>query len=461
MSSATTTTTIAHPPARPRRSAQTRRPGALGADLLAAAAGVGLGITVALTVGAESLGSLSSPGGIATALGRLTGMVGAYLMVVLIVLVARVPALERVVGQDRLVRWHRRLGPWPLTLIASHGVLITVGYAQQADSGVAQQLWTLLATYPGVLAATVGFALLLVAGVSSYRKVRRRIAYENWWVIHLYTYIALALSFSHQLATGASFVGQPFARTFWTALWIGSAATVLLYRVALPLYRTFRHRLVVESVEYEAPGCVSLACRGHGLDRLGLRGGQFLQWRFLKRGLWWQAHPYSVSAMPERSRLRVTVKDLGDHSAALARIRPGTRIAIEGPYGVFTKEARRTNRVLLVGGGVGLTPLPALLGDLPERVDVEVMLRASTEADLVLRDEIEELAVQRGGRVHELVGPRSEARLDSEALLELVPDLGRRDVYVCGPQGFGDAIVSAARAAGVSGDRIHREQFEL
>jgi ferredoxin-NADP reductase len=212
-------------------------------------------------------------------------------------------------------------------------------------------------------------------------------------------------------------------------------------------------------VQAEGPGVVSIVCKGKRLDRLPLHGGQFMQWRFLARGLWWHAHPYSVSALPHPPYLRVTIKDLGDHSAAVARLRPGTRIAIEGPYGTFTRHARSRDSVLLAAAGVGVTPLRALLEDLPAHVDVTVLIRASTAADLVLRDEVAELVAGRGGRLLELVGPRSEVPLDPRALQRLVPDLGRREVYVCGPDGFNDLIRRAARAAGVRRDHFHVEAF--
>jgi ferredoxin-NADP reductase/DMSO/TMAO reductase YedYZ heme-binding membrane subunit len=443
---------------RPRRRRPPRaRP--VVVDALAGLAGLGLGITLALGVSAESAGSLRAAGGGATALGRLSGLVAAYAMVVVVVLVARLGPLERAVGQDRLVRWHRRLGPWPLYLLCAHGALITVGYAQAAHDGLLHQLGQLLWTYPGILAATAGFALLMAAGVSSYRLARRRLAYETWWSVHLYTYLALYLSFSHQVDTGASFVGHPWARTWWTALWIGTLALVLACRVALPVWRSLYHAVTVESVRPEGPGTYSVLLKGRRLHRLPAAGGQFLQWRFLRRGLWWQAHPYSLSAAPARDRLRITIKDLGDHSRALARLAPGTRVAIEGPYGTFTAERRGGERVLLVGAGVGITPVRALLADLPKRVDVTVILRGSRREDLVLRDEIAALVRRRGGSLHELVGPRDEVRLDARRLSGLVPGLAERDVYVCGPAGFAAAVTSAARAAGVPAARVHHESF--
>jgi ferredoxin-NADP reductase len=217
----------------------------------------------------------------------------------------------------------------------------------------------------------------------------------------------------------------------------------------------------VVEIRPEGPGVVSLVCEGHRLDRLAVDGGQFLQWRFLLPGLWWQAHPYSLSALPTSSHLRVTVKELGDHSGELARLRPGTRVAIEGPYGAFTRHARARDRVLLVGAGVGVTPVRALLEDLPAHVDVEVVLRASTADDLVLEREVAELVEGRGGRLHRLVGPRSLIQLDEATLRTLVPDVAERDVYVCGPDGFARSVERAARACGTPPQQLHQEAFAL
>jgi predicted ferric reductase len=452
-------------PERTRRRQVQRRLPARGrprvVNALGALAGIGLGVTIALGVSAESAGSLSAPGGLATAGGRLMGLVAAYAMVVVVVLVARFGPLERAIGQDRLVHWHRVLGPWPLYLLVLHGSLITVGYAQAAKDGVLHQFGQLLWTYPGVLAATVGGVALIAAGVTSYRKARRRMAYETWWSVHLYTYLALFLSFSHQVDTGASFVGHPTARAWWTALWVGTLALVLVARVGLPAWRSLRHRLTVTAVTPEGPDTYSVLLRGRRLDRLPVAGGQFLQWRFLRRGLWWQAHPFSLSAAPTGRHLRITIKVLGDHSAALRRLRPGTRVAIEGPYGVFTADRRNSDRVLLIGAGVGITPIRALLEELPEDADVVVVLRGSTTEDLVLRDEIGDHVARRDGRLHELVGPRESVPLDRAALRALVPDLVQRDVYVCGPEPFQDALVAAAADAGVPAAHIHHETFSF
>ena len=117
--------------------------------------------------------------------------------------------------------------------------------------------------------------------------------------------------------------------------------------------------------------------------------------------------------------------------------------------------------MLLIGAGVGITPIRALLEELPEDADVVVVLRGSTTEDLVLRDEIGHHVARRDGRLHELVGPRESVPLDRAALKALVPDLAQRDVYVCGPEPFQDALVAAATDAGVPASHIHHESFSF
>jgi predicted ferric reductase len=416
-------------------------------------------VAVGTFVIGQSHGSLSAPGGLLTAGGELAGLTGAYLMLIMVVLVARLPWLERSAGQDRLIRWHRRVAPWAFGLITAHVVLVTLGYAQAANTGVLRQLWVFITTYPDVLAAMVGFGLLVMAGVTSIRIARQRLRYETWWVVHLYTYLGLALAFAHQIVTGAAFVGHPLTRAIWIGIWAVTAGMVLVFRVAQPIARSLRHQLRVVSVAQEGPGVFSIVCRGRRLDRLAVSGGQFFLWRFLTRDLWWQAHPYSLSALPRPPYIRVTIKALGDQSSAILELPPGTRVAIEGPYGAFTRHARTSDRVALIGAGVGITPLRALLEDLPGRIHVVVIVRASAVEDLVLREEVAALVARRGGQLHEIVGPRNRIRFDARLLRRLVPDVAARDIYICGPDGFRDNIVDAALRLGVTEEQIHQEAF--
>lgn len=422
-------------------------------------AGTGLVLTVVSAIEAETTSQLAARGGVAIFIGSITGLVGTYLALLMVLLVSRIPAVERVFGQDGLVRWHKRLGPWPLSLIGLHAVFITVGYAEAANTGIWHEVGTLLNSYPDVLAATVGLGLMALAGITSIRAIRSRLRRETWWVIHLYLYLAIALSFAHVLALGPSFVGHPLARVLWSLAWLATAGLVIGFRIGLPLIRSVRHRLVVKEVRTEAPGVVSVICTGRRIERLAISGGQFFEWRFLRRQLWWQAHPYSVSALPRPPYLRLTVKTVGDHSAAVTRLVPGTRVMIEGPYGAFTRHAQRRHTTVLIAGGIGLTALRALLEDLPPRSSPEVIVRVSREDDFVFRSEVTELTRRLRGHVHEVIGTRTRVQLDEAALRRMVPSIAERDVFVCGPDSFVNEVVATVRRLGVDSRAIHSEIF--
>jgi predicted ferric reductase len=404
-------------------------------------------------------------GGWLTNAGRITGLLAGYAVVVLLFLMARVPYLEHNVGTDRLTRWHAMGGRYTVSLAVTHTLLIIWGYAVTAHASLTGETWTLLTTYADVLMATVAVLLLVAIGVVSARAARRRLSYETWHFIHLYTYLAVALAFSHQFATGGDFIGprgRP-ARILWAAMYALVAATLLWYRAITPAAGAFRHRMRVLQVVPENRDTVSVYVTGRHLGELRALPGQFFRWRFLTRELWWAANPYSLSAAPEPGRLRITVKVNGRHSAALRALRPGTSVLAEGPYGSFTATRRRRRRVLLIGAGVGITPLRALFESMPGHPgDVTLIYRASSPDDLVLRRELDDIAALRGARVHYVVGRRRRGRPDplaAERIARLVPDLPNHDVFLCGPDALVTTLRAGLRRAGVPAGNIHSESF--
>src|SRR5450759_3936391 len=375
--------------------------------------------------------------------GRITGLLAGYAVVILLALMARSPSMERGIGTDRLARWHSMGGRYTVSLVVAHALLITWGYAVTAHTNVASQTATLLTSYPDVLMATVAGGLFVLVGAVSARAARARLRYETWYHLHFYTYLAVALAFSHQFAVGADFMTNLPARLLWSALYAGVAALLVWHRFVTPVRQALRHRLRVAAVHREAPGVVSVHITGRHLDELAAEPGQFFRWRFLTRDLWWSSNPYSLSAPASARLLRITVKDLGDHSAALARLAPGTRVFAEGPYGAFTAARRSRPKVLLLGGGVGITPMRALFETLPAGPgDLTLVYRASRPADVVLRRELDAIAARRGAQLHYLLGSRAKLGydpLDARRLRALVPALAAHDVYLCGPDAMNEA----------------------
>jgi predicted ferric reductase len=396
--------------------------------------------------------------------GRVTGLLAGYVIVILLLLMARVPALERGLGADRLARWHSMGGRYTVSLAVAHTLLIIWGYAVTAHQSVIAQTSSFLTQYPDVLMATVATALLVAIGVVSMRAARAKLRYETWYHLHFYTYLAIALSFSHEFSTGADFSTHWVARALWSGLYVGVAALLIWNRFVVPVRAAVRHRLTIAGVYREGPGIFSVHIAGRHLLELNAESGQFFRWRFLTRNDWWQSHPYSLSAPPSNDMLRITVKALGDHSGQMQHFRKGTKVFAEGPYGALTQHRRTRRKVLLLAGGIGVTPLRALFETMPGRgKDLTLLYRAGTERELVFREELDAIARWRQAQLKYVVGPPGgEADpFVSRRLATLVPGVREHDVYLCGPPRMMDAAREALQRVGVPRRHIHTESFEF
>ena len=439
--------------------AVTKRPSVFSFYGVLVLIGLGMGLVLGLPLVDGTLSEVHLHGGFTMFLGSTTGLAGTYLALVMVVLASRTPALERMLGQDGVMHWHRRLAPWPIILISAHAVLLTFAYAESAKQGVWSEVGVLLRTFPNMVTATVALGIMVLIGVVSIRQIRTRIPRERWWLLHLLLYAALILAFAHEVVLGPSFVRHPLAQVSWTVAWLIAAALVLTFRVGMPVYRSLRHRLRVAEVKPEGSGVVSITLEGRELERLAIAGGQFFEWRFLTKGMWWQAHPFTVSGLPRPPYLRLTVQGVGDFTRAIRNVKVGTAVAVEGPYGAFTVHAQRRRSVLLIAGGVGVTALRALLEDLPAKSRPIVVLRASSDDELFLADEVEELVRQRKGVTHRLIGSRHDVPMDT--IVRLVPDLAKRDVYISGSAEFVRDAVAMAHQAGVAPEALHHEAYVI
>ncbi|MFC1436317.1 ferric reductase-like transmembrane domain-containing protein [Streptacidiphilus sp. N1-3] len=423
--------------------------------------GLALG-AVAVAASWWRAGGSSLDGGDAVdAAARLAGLLAGYTGVVMLALMARAPLVERTVGSTRLARTHALGGRLVVLLMSVHALLATAHWAEGASAAQWRGLAASLVQHVLLLEAVIAFLLLLGAAVASIRSARRRLGYTAWHAVHTTTYAATTLGLGHQLV-GPDLAGRPLARAAWCALYAVTALLLVRYRLVEPLRAARRHRLRVAAVVPEGPGVVSVLITGQHLAELRSEAGQFFRWRFLAAGLWWTANPYSLSAPPRGDSLRITVKALGPHSRALARLRPGTRVWARGPYGGLTgRSGPPARKVLLLGGGIGIAPLRALFETLPG--EVTLIYRARRAEDLVLRSELDAIAATRAARViYAIDGSGADSLpLTGRALRAAVPDIADHVVYLAGPPGMTAAAERSLRRAGVPRRHVHCEALEI
>ncbi|MCX5264272.1 ferric reductase-like transmembrane domain-containing protein [Streptomyces sp. NBC_00199] len=392
---------------------------------------------------------------------KFFGLHAAVLMLFQLLLVARLPWLDRRIGMDRLTVWHRWVGFTLLWTVLTHAVLVVLGYARLSGTSMTKTFFSLAGVPASLLGMCAAAVLVVVAAVSA-RSVRRRLRYETWHGLHLLLYVALGLAFVHQLQETTTFSSSPAAKLYWWALWLFAFGALVVGRIALPVWRNSYHRFRVAEVVVESDDVVSVHVTGRHLDKLPARAGQFCIWRFPEHHHWWLANPFSLSAAPDGRTLRLTAKAAGSASAGLRHLPVGTRTFVEGPYGAFTSLHRGRPGSLLIAGGVGITPVRALLEEEPAG-DVVVLYRVRSEDDAVLVDEVRALVADRGGRLHLLTGRTGEGSppFEPENLKAMVPDIGERDVYVCGPPAMTAAVLGALRDLRVPRQQVHAERFGL
>lgn len=402
------------------------------------------------------------------ALGVIAGLIGSQLCLIMLLLAARVPMIERVFGQDRSIALHSKLGKPVFYLLVAHGLFLMVGAAMQARMNVIAIFLDYLSSTDYLL-ATIGLVLFAVVAVSSFVAVKRKLNFEVWHAIHFLSYLAVLAALPHQFVSGGVFA-TGIARWYWMALYAITALSLVIWRFVLPVLRSLRHQLRVSRVEVLGPDVFSIYVTGRNLEQLGARGGQYLHWRFVAPKIWWQSHPYSLSAAPHENELRITVRGVGRGSAELINLAPGTFVTIAGPYGRFTPESRTKPRIALLGAGMGIAPIRAIMDELePMPGRLTVLLRSPSPDQTWLLDEVNEQAQRLGGRVIVLPGRRggsnewrsAEAISQGFTLGHLVPAISETDFYICGPDGWTEAVGRDIRAFGGKNSQIHAERFSL
>jgi predicted ferric reductase len=415
---------------------------------------------------------LDEPRQLWSALNRLSALVATSLLMVHIALVARIPWIEQVLGLDKLTGAHKKLGKPLLYMLVFHMVAAGVNYGLVDGSGIVAALLYLNLNFISIALATGGLALMGLVVVSSIRIARKKLSYESWYLVHLLSYIAILMSIPHQYEFGTDFLAQPMLQNYFTLLYVFVTGNLVWFRVLQPVLLSLMSGLAVSSIKTEANRTTSITISGRRIERLGAEAGQFFLLRVLTKSQWWRPHPFSVSSAPSNV-IRFTVGNRGDDTALLQEIQPGTRVILEGPFGVFSESKRTRRHVTLLAAGIGIAPIRALAESLAaEPGDVTVIYRVTDESDAALLDEVKRICNERQHGLELVRGPRPASgsflpdiepderqRPDYVRLLELSPMIRESDVYICGPAGWSKSVVNSLKHIGINNDQIHLEEF--
>lgn len=405
-----------------------------------------------------------------SALSRLTALVATDLLLIHMLLVARVPWIDKLYGHDKATVAHKKLGKPILYLAVAHFLASTIGYAIVDGKNVYDEFLFLLGNVPDMITASLGLLLMIVVVVSSINIARKKLSYEAWYIVHLVSYAAVLLAIPHQFSTGSDIAGKPLQASFWIVLYLFVAGNIVWYRIALPVVKALRHNLRVSAVVRESSDTVSVYIGGKNLEKLHGKAGQFYLLRIMTKSQWWRPHPFSISAAPNSRYVRFSIGNRGDDTSKMAELKPGTRVILEGPYGVFTEDRRSREKVVLIAAGIGVPPVRALAESMAARPgDLTIIYRTRDENDAPLLAELQEIARRRGFGLHVLAGGRAHPQSwmpaaladipDHARLTQMTPWISESDVYVCGPAPWTRVVRKSLLRAGTPDAQIHSEEY--
>ena len=428
-----------------------------------------LAVTFMFLVDGGLKGITDLPSGL-NAVSRLTALVGTDLLLIHMLLIARIPWIDKFYGHDRATQAHKKLGKPVLYFVIAHFTASVTSFSISAGLNPIEELVNLFINVPDMWSAIIGAFLMIAVVVTSLTFARRRMSYEAWYIVHIASYIAVLAAVPHQFSSGSDIHGKPVQTIYWVSLYFFVLFNLVWYRVLAPMIRGWKLGLRVAAVRPESSDSVSIYLEGKNVGKLGGQAGQFYMTRVMTATAWWRPHPFSISAAPNERFVRFTIGKRGDDTAALQNIKPGTKVLLEGPYGVFTEDRRTKEKVVLIASGIGIPPVRALAESLTAKPgDVTVIYRVRNKDDAALLDEVRELCSERGFKLEIMDGPRANHsswmnadgtnRPDRDRLAEIAPAIVDSDVYICGPTGWTHAVEKCALRAGVPVNQIHAEEF--
>lgn len=407
-----------------------------------------------------------SSGGAAYEVSLATGLVALSLLVIAYVLPKRVRALSRCLGIDVVLGVHRLVGLSALAFALAHVVSVL---ATDRSNLALLDVTSAPPRARAAVIASVAMVLLVVTSVWRRRLIRR---YESWRAVH----ITLAMTAVLMVALHVWLLRHLVLDTRFRWWFLALAAIVVAASLRRWVWRplsAWQRPYVVDAVRRESPTVSTLVLKpaGHRGMRY-YRPGQFAWIRLGPKPMGFEEHPFTIASAPRRSgKIEFTIKQLGDFSAGVAQVAIGDKVWVDGPHGAFSPDHHRSRGLVLIAGGVGITPMISVLRDLAQRRDQrEHLLIVSARAleELLFREEITELAAKLRLRVVELLDQPHEGwtggtgYLDAQVLAANLPRKRERlDFFICGPPPMVTGVITSLRDIGVAPQRIHTEKFDF
>jgi predicted ferric reductase len=401
-----------------------------------------------------------------TQLSTVTGLLALSALVAAAVLPSRVRSLTRAFGIEGVLELHRSMGVLAGSLVLAH--LACVVAADPSDVALLSPGY---ATTASKAATASTLALCLLIGLAIGKARVKHLPYEFW----RWSHVGLA---AVVLVAGALHVWylQQLVQDAVLGAVLGVLGVLLL---AVLTHRWVLRALVDPSAEFlvrevrpESSTVSTLVLArprsrhtADGTEAWRFAPGQFA-WIRMHRSVAAPEHPFTIASSAHADEVEFTVRHhAGGFTAAIAQLRPGSPVWVDGPHGAFTADdARSATGLVMIAGGVGVTPMMSMLRTAAHRADprrYHLVLVVSRRDDVLFRDELADLAGVLDLEVTEVLRTPGGDAAALVAAMGQEPDPAALDYFVCGSPTLVGTAFRAMDALGVPADHVRTEQFDM
>ncbi|MFP4112603.1 MAG: ferric reductase-like transmembrane domain-containing protein [Candidatus Woesearchaeota archaeon] len=378
-------------------------------------------------------------------IGKFFGLVGFFMLSLLIISGDWARLLDRVIGLDKIIKFQRKFAVFVFFLVISHPIFFII-----SNTSFARYLLIQTAS-SAILYGTITLYLFILVSMAS--KFYKKISYKAWQVIHIGLYVMFFLGLKHAFDAGSETNLLVIKIPFYIMIIL--LVTGALYRTVYKIRNLFT-KYIIKEIRWENENIYTVVVR-HNED-FNFKAGQFAFLRINGKKLFTR-HPFTISNSPGSKNMEFSVKLEGRFTRTLAKLKPGYEIKIEGPFGLFTIPDDEKN-IVFIAGGIGITPMRSILSDAGDHSRFSLIYCARTESDLVFRKELESYKYLEKTYVlsrEKKKGPWINGRLSRDILKKHI----KKDAmyYICGPEGLKDATVKNLIELGISRKNIIIEDF--
>ncbi len=420
------------------------------------------GALIAVIVGwlLGNINTITLPGSLLVSVARLFGLIAAFSILLEVLLISRIPLVENYFDLDRILDLHRLNGYGVLLGTIGHIVFLSFGYSAASQINAFSQFIQLNTQNRNVLLASIGTIIFFIAALISIKIIRQRLKYEVWYSIHLFIYVAILLVFFHQISNGGDFKDQVWFKYYWITLYVLVLGSLLIYRLSRPIYKYFKHKFTIQKITREAEDIYSIIVTGKNITKFLFLPGQYATIRFLKRGLWFQAHPYSVSSELGQDYIRFTIKLKSNYSRDILTLGSGTKVLIEGPRGSFIPTRSDKDVVILIACGIGIAPFLSSINKLLlSKKAVYLFYAVHSPKMVAFKKQLDNYKL--AGLHLKYCISTSGSRIDDNLLKYCASINEDADIFICGPTTTSKLFIKKLASFGVPKSNLKSEQFIL